>query len=199
MRTLTASAARPFCHKLQFPDAMQHGSVASQSRDRVRRLSAIDARTGLIRIGTPDQQRNIAMLHGIRGFEKLCKTLPVSTIDRMELWFVPCGGTLGLFSGSGMIVGFRDVWLRAFFVDDTRCRNIPSELENRLFRKLQLIDDATTDQDLRVPPSNRFEKLSGHLDGFHSIRVNKQWRLVFQWNSDRGEASDLYLDDHSYR
>jgi proteic killer suppression protein len=37
-----------------------------------------------------------------------------------------------------------------------------------------MIDDATTDQDLRVPPSNRFEKMRGNLEGFHSIRVNKQ-------------------------
>jgi hypothetical protein len=49
-----------------------------------------------------------------------------------------------------MIVNFRDDWLRAFFVDDIRSRNIPSDLESRVFRKLQMIDDATTDQDLRV-------------------------------------------------
>ena len=97
-----------------------------------------------------------------------------------------------------MIVGFRDDWLRAFFVDDTRSRSIPPDLEARLFRKLQMIDDATTDQDLRVPPSNHFEKLRGNLDGFHSIRVNKQWRLIFRWDSGRGEAAGLYLDDHSY-
>ncbi|MDB5639786.1 MAG: plasmid maintenance system killer [Bradyrhizobium sp.] len=73
-----------------------------------------------------------------------------------------------------MIVSFRDDWLRAFFVDDVRSRSIPSDLENRLFRKLQMIDDAMTDQDLRVPPSNHFEKLRGKLAAFHSIRVNKQ-------------------------
>jgi plasmid maintenance system killer protein len=37
------------------------------------------------------------------------------------------------------------------------------------------------------------------LAGFHSIRVNKQWRLVFRWDSSRGEAEDIYLDDHSYK
>lgn len=58
-----------------------------------------------------------------------------------------------------------------------------------------MIDDATTDRDLRVPPSNHFEKLRGNLDGHHSIRVNKQWRLVFRWDGRKGEASDLYLDD----
>lgn len=98
-----------------------------------------------------------------------------------------------------MITGFRDDWLRAFFVEDERHRAIPADLEDRLFRKLQMIDDAVTDQDLRVPPSNHFEKLRGHLEGFHCIRVNRQWRLVFRWDGRRGEASDMYLDDHSYR
>jgi proteic killer suppression protein len=98
-----------------------------------------------------------------------------------------------------MIVSFRDAWLRAFFVDDAKSRRIPSDLEDRLFRKLQLIDDATADQDLRSPPSNHFEKLQGKLTNFHSIRVNKQWRLIFQWNAEHGEASGIYLDNHSYR
>jgi toxin HigB-1 len=98
-----------------------------------------------------------------------------------------------------MIVGFRDEWLRAFFVNDVRSRNIPPDLEVRLFRELQMIDDATTDQDLRVPPNNHFEKLRGNLAGFHSIRVNQQWRLIFRWDRKRGEAADVYLDDHSYR
>jgi toxin HigB-1 len=71
-----------------------------------------------------------------------------------------------------MIVSFRDGWLRAFFVDDARSR---------------------------VPPSNHFEKLRGHLAAFHSIRVNNRWRLIFRWNGASGEAEDIYLDDHSYK
>jgi proteic killer suppression protein len=98
-----------------------------------------------------------------------------------------------------MIVNLRDDWLRAFFVDDTRSRNIPPDLESRLFRKLQMIDDANTDQDLRVPPSNHFEKLRGKLADFHSIRVNKQWRLIFKWDGNRGEATHVYLDDQGYK
>jgi proteic killer suppression protein len=98
-----------------------------------------------------------------------------------------------------MIISFRDDWLREFFVADVRSRRIPSDLGGRLFRKIQMIDDATTDQDLRVPPSNHFEKLRGGLEGFHSIRVNKQWRLIFRWDGGSGEASEVYLDDHSYR
>ena len=98
-----------------------------------------------------------------------------------------------------MILSFRDEWLRAFFVENARSRRIPSDLESRLFRKLQMIDDATTDQDLRVPPSNHFEKLRGNLAEFHSIRVSSQWRLISRWDGSRGEAEDVYLDDHSYR
>jgi hypothetical protein len=56
-----------------------------------------------------------------------------------------------------MISSFRDDWLRAFFVDDVDSRNIPPDLASRLFRKLQMLDDATTDQDFW--PSNHFEKL----------------------------------------
>ena len=97
-----------------------------------------------------------------------------------------------------MIVDFRDDWLRAFFVENIRSRNIPPDLESRLFRKIQMIDDASTDQDLRVPPSNHFEKLRGKLAEFHSIRVNTQWRLIFKWDGSRGEATNVYLDDHSY-
>ena len=98
-----------------------------------------------------------------------------------------------------MIVGFRDRWLREFFLHDLHCRSIPSNLEARLFRKLQLLDDATSDADLRVPPSNHFEKLRGNHDGWHSIRVNDQWLLIFQWNGNQGEAAEVYLDNHGYR
>ncbi len=98
-----------------------------------------------------------------------------------------------------MIQSFRDEWLRAFFVEDERTRHIPPDLEARFFRKIQMLDDATIEQDLRRPPSNHFEKLRSSLEGFHSIRVNARWRLVFVWNATQGEVSNLYLDDHSYR
>lgn len=98
-----------------------------------------------------------------------------------------------------MIVGFRDRWLRAFFANDVSSARISSDLEAHLFRKLQMIDDAPTDKDLRVSPSNHFEELRGNLAGFHSIRVNQQCRLIFRWNGDRGEAAGIYLNSHNYR
>jgi len=98
-----------------------------------------------------------------------------------------------------LIVSFRDRWLRDLYLSDRGSKKIPAEIEGRLFRKLQLIDDATCDLDLRSPPSNHLEKLKGKLAGKYSIRVNKQWRLVFEWSGERGEARDIYLDNHDYR
>jgi toxin HigB-1 len=96
-----------------------------------------------------------------------------------------------------MISSWCDAWLRDFFEKDLNSKKIPADLRDRLFRKLQLLDDATSDADLPTPPSNHFEKLSGKLEGYHSIRVNNQWRLVLKLSN--GEATKLYLDDHSYR
>lgn len=98
-----------------------------------------------------------------------------------------------------MIGRFRDRWLEEFFIHDLPSRNISPNLEMRLFRKLQLLDDAESDADLRVPPSNHFEKLRGNLRRWHSIRVNDQWRLIFLWDGSKGEASEVYLDKHEYR
>jgi proteic killer suppression protein len=101
--------------------------------------------------------------------------------------------------GLPLILGFRDRWLRDFYLKDMTSKKIPADVKDRLFRKLQLIDDATCDIDLRSPPSNHFERLRGELVGKHSIRVSKQWRLVFTWSGKRGEARDIYLDNHDYR
>ena len=98
-----------------------------------------------------------------------------------------------------MIQSFRDTWLEAYFVNDIRSKKVPADIDARLFRKLQLIDDAESDLDLRIPPSNHFEKPSGRLEGKHSIRVNKQWRLIFRWVAREGKASNIYLDKREYR
>ncbi len=98
-----------------------------------------------------------------------------------------------------MIESFRDDWLRAFFVDDLHSKKVPADLADRLFRKLQLIDDATNENDLRIPPSNHYEKLKGTLAGQHSIRVSGHWRLIFAWSNTRNAASNIYLDSHTYR
>ena len=98
-----------------------------------------------------------------------------------------------------MIRNFRDKWLKEFFENDISHKKIPAVIRRNLFRKLQLIDDATCDLDLRSPPGNHFEKLSGKLKGRCSIRINRQWRLIFIWEDIRGEAEEIYLDNHDYR
>lgn len=62
-------------------------------------------------------------------------------------------------------------------------------------RKLQMLEAAAELQDLRIPPSDRLEKLQGDRAGTYSIRVNDQWRLVFDW--DGGEANNVaFIDYH---
>ena len=101
------------------------------------------------------------------------------------------------YYGILMIESWRDTWLKDYFEKNVNSKRIPADLQERLFRKLQLLDDATTDADLRVPPSNHFEKLRGKLKGWYSIQVNQQWRLIFRWSESK--AKEVYLDDHSYR
>jgi toxin HigB-1 len=89
---------------------------------------------------------------------------------------VPLCGTMVV----GMIESWHDTWLKDYFEKDLHSKKIPADLRDRLFRKLQLLDDATVDADLRVPPSNHFEKLGGKLAGRCSIRVSKPMAVDFQ-------------------
>jgi proteic killer suppression protein len=63
-----------------------------------------------------------------------------------------------------------------------------------MLRKLGLVDAAEKLEDLRVPPGNRLEKLKGRRLGQHSIRVNDQWRICFQWKD--GNAYDVQIVDY---
>lgn len=96
-----------------------------------------------------------------------------------------------------MAIEFRDGWLEAFYEKDQSHRKIPGTITSALFRKIQILDAATQESDLRIPPGNRFEHLRGKLSGWCSIRVNKQYRLVFRW--EEGIALDTYLDPHAYK
>ena len=67
-------------------------------------------------------------------------------------------------------------------------------MQRAALRKLLILDAAARIEDLRVPPGNRLEALRGNLRGFHSIRVNDQWRIVFRWAD--GNASDVRIIDY---
>ena len=96
-----------------------------------------------------------------------------------------------------MIQSFRDPWLADFFVTGKGNKKIPDVIKSALTRKLDIIDAAVDENDLRVPPGNRFEHLVGKLAGKCAIRVNKQYRLIFEWDGEK--AHNLYLDPHAYR
>jgi len=98
-----------------------------------------------------------------------------------------------------MIGTFRDAYLAKFYWHDQHHKKIPASITKSLFRRLQMLDIARSERDLRSPPGNHFEKLSGHLDDKRSVRVNEQWRLIFIWDESKGEANNIYLDNHSYR
>lgn len=72
-----------------------------------------------------------------------------------------------------------------------RFRNI----ENVAQRKLQMLDDAVELKDLKSPPGNRLEALSGNRVGQYSIRINAQWRVCFVW-SDNGPMNVEIVDYH---
>jgi toxin HigB-1 len=81
--------------------------------------------------------------------------------------------------------------------DDKRTkatRVFPPELRRAARRKLLYLHDAAELRDLRVPTGNRLEGLKGNWKGFHSIRVNDQWRVVFQWKN--GNAFDVQVVDY---
>jgi len=92
-----------------------------------------------------------------------------------------------------MILGFRDretsrVW------SGVRSRRLPPEIQDAALRKLRLINAARRIDDLRVPPGNRLEALSGSRAGQHSIRINDQWRICFRWVE--GGAEDVEIVDY---
>lgn len=95
------------------------------------------------------------------------------------------------------IESFRDEWLEDYFLYGRHSKRIPSTLSSALARKLDIINAAVTFKDLRSPPGNRYEDLNPPLEGYASIRVNEQYRLIFKWIE--GKAVDLYLDAHSYK
>ena len=81
-----------------------------------------------------------------------------------------------------MIRSFADKKTQALFRDE-RVKEFQG-IARAAKRKLEMLDAASRLDDLKVPPGNRLEALSGDLSGFHSIRINDQWRLVFVWRDD---------------
>ena len=92
-----------------------------------------------------------------------------------------------------MIRSFRDKRTEVLFLTG-KARGLPPDILSRARRKLFALDASIRIDDLRVPPSNRLEALSGDRKGQHSVRVNDQWRLCFRFSD--GDAFDVELCDY---
>lgn len=73
-------------------------------------------------------------------------------------------------------------------------KHLPHDIQRIALRKLIMIENAKTLEDLRVPPSNHLEKLRGDREGQYSIRINAQFRICF--NFDSGDASNVEITDY---
>lgn len=92
-----------------------------------------------------------------------------------------------------MIKSFRDRDTERLFQREP-VRRFPADLRRVMLRKLVIVDAAESLEDLRSPPGNRLEKLSGDRQGQHSIRVNDQWRICFTWAE--GNAHHVEIVDY---
>lgn len=75
-----------------------------------------------------------------------------------------------------------------------RSRKLPGEVQERARRKLRMLNQSRELVELRIPPSNNLEQLKGNMKGFWSIRVNRQWRIVFRWED--GRKRDVSIVDY---
>jgi toxin HigB-1 len=75
-----------------------------------------------------------------------------------------------------------------------RVKNLHQEIQQIGRRKLRMLNNSQNLIDLKVPPSNKLENLSGKMSDFYSIRINDQWRIVFKW--DDGNANDVTIMDY---
>ena len=92
-----------------------------------------------------------------------------------------------------MIRSFRDAQTEALF-QRRPIKRLARSLQRAALRKLVLLDAATSLEDLRIPPSNRLEKLVGDRTGQYSIRINDQWRICFEWSD--GDAYEVEIVDY---
>lgn len=75
-----------------------------------------------------------------------------------------------------------------------RIPKLPNEIQEIGRRKLRMLNNSQNLMDLRIPPSNRLEKLAGNMKDFYSIRINDQWRIVFKWAN--GSALEVKIMDY---
>jgi proteic killer suppression protein len=75
-----------------------------------------------------------------------------------------------------------------------RSKKLPNEIQDVARRKLRMLNNVQDVNDLRIPPANRLEKLKGNLEDCYSIRINNQWRIIFQWLNN--DSYDVKIVDY---
>ncbi len=92
-----------------------------------------------------------------------------------------------------MIVSFGSKLTESIW-NGKRVKKIPLEIQKVGRRKLRMLNNAQNIADLKIPPSNKLEKLKGNLKAYYSIRINNQWRIIFKWN--KGQANEVEIIDY---
>jgi proteic killer suppression protein len=92
-----------------------------------------------------------------------------------------------------MIISFKDKEMEKIWNGKISAK-LPFEIQPIARRKLRMINNSQNINDLRIPPGNRLEKLQGDLKNKYSIRINDQWRIIFQW--DDGNSSEIVINDY---
>ena len=99
------------------------------------------------------------------------------------------------------LVTYIDTMIKSFGNKETekiwngqRSKKLPNVIQEIARRKLRMLNNSQDIQDLQIPPSNRLEKLGGNLKEHHSIRINKQWRIMFIW--ENGNAFETEIIDY---
>ena len=92
-----------------------------------------------------------------------------------------------------MIKTFRDTGTERLWLED-RSQRIPASLRRTALKKLQLLNAAGALGDLALPPGSRLERLKGDREGQHSIRINDQYRICFEWRD--GNAYKVEITDY---
>ncbi len=93
-----------------------------------------------------------------------------------------------------MIISFGDKQTKKIW-EGERVKGLSIEIQELSRRKLRMLNNSNDLNDLMIPPSNRLEKLKGKLKEFYSIRINNQWRIIFEWNNSNAELVEI-IDYH---
>ena len=92
-----------------------------------------------------------------------------------------------------MIKTFKDAETEKIYQRE-RSRKLPPDIQEVALRKLRMVNNSINLNDLRIPPANRLEKLSGNRAGQYSIRINDQWRICFEWRGS--DAFNVEITDY---